>query len=437
MDSPWQHSNLSLSQWLLWHEQRRGAPYVLSPLAMAFSFFTKLDTKHFRQAFQSVVDRSDALRTVFVEEGGVPRRAVLPHLPLAMEIVDLSQAYQPLLAYEQWCSERELRPLAPASKAFDSTLVRLDDQHYVWRLTLHRLIGDSRSLLLIYQETAAAYALASPEMMDALPPLPCVENFIEYERQQLAEQLGSMRFLDGLAAPHPRPHVPRPLPLPGERYTAELGAERTARLRQSAQDLLPPGQYASCRIFLLCAGALVALMAQSRNCPTVCIDTDLDTRAPGPWESAIGRISRMASLTVTPAPGEESGGLLREVIEAFAAGHAPGQVPALGVRPAASCRVLLQVDDMTYAPFAHLPVKVERMDNCCSPRKGRQARDKETAPALCLWIDSYGSRENLRATFVCCGQQLHGQGPQLAEEYIRLLDALLAARAQPVQSTRE
>ena len=58
-------------------------------------------------------------------------------------------------------AERDLRPLAPAARTFASTLLRLGDQHYVWRLALHRLIADSCSLALIYRYTAEAYAAAA------------------------------------------------------------------------------------------------------------------------------------------------------------------------------------------------------------------------------------------------------------------------------------
>ena len=90
----WSRSDLTLSQWQVWHEQRFGAGhgplYTLSPLSAAFTFHASLDPRLFRQAFQSVVERSDALRSIFVEEDGVPQRYVVPRFVQAMDIVDLS-----------------------------------------------------------------------------------------------------------------------------------------------------------------------------------------------------------------------------------------------------------------------------------------------------------------------------------------------------------
>ncbi len=116
--SAWSRSNLTQGQWQIWYEQRSGSSarphYTRSPLSAAFSFNASLDTRLFRQAFQSVVEHSDALRTVFVEEDGVPQRHVLPSIPMSMDIVDLSATYHPAAAYEQWMAERDLRPLSPA-----------------------------------------------------------------------------------------------------------------------------------------------------------------------------------------------------------------------------------------------------------------------------------------------------------------------------------
>lgn len=428
MNSPWSQSNLSLSQWLLWQEQHRQPLYVLSPPAIAFTFLANVDAKHFRQAFQSVVDRSDALRTVFVEEDGIPQRYVLPRVPQAMDVVDLSAVSQPLLAYEQWHAERDLRPLSPALRPFDSTLVRLGDQHYIWRLALHRLIGDSRSLLLIYRRMAEAYAASAAGVLDALPLLPGLEEYIDQERRRVEDAAR----LDALA-PARRDQLRRSLTVPGERYAVDFGVERTMQLRRAAQDVLPETSFDGSNLFLLCAAALAALVARLRGCRKVTIDTELDQRGRELWTETIGPISRSLSLAIKTAPEDDMGSLLRKVTQEFLRVQDKLQVAPVGTRPAAPCRVLLQIDDLTFGPFGELPAKVERLDGCCSRRKARRERESKLEPALCLWIDSFGNRENLRATFDCCGHPAQGRGPQLAQEFLRLLDALLAAREQPLR----
>jgi hypothetical protein len=447
----WSRSNLTLSQWQIWHEQRSGASnrplYSLGPLATAFTFHGGLDPRLFRQAFQSVVERSDALRSVFVEQDGVPQRYVVARLALAMDIVDLSAVYQPVAAYEQWMAERDLRPLAPAVRTFDSTLLRLGDQHYVWRLALHRLIADSCSLALIYRHTAEAYAATAAGSIGTLRQLPSFEEYARYER---AHSGATPPAVEGVAASRPHARSRKPLPVPGERYALDFGLERTAALRSMAADFAQTGPNGAAggvdvgdgraAILLFSAAALAALLARLRKCRTVCIDTEVDLRQLGPWQDTIGRISRACTLTVEDVQMQSLPGLAGRLGRELSNVRLGVQAEPKGERPAPACRALLQLDDMVFGPLAGVDAKVERLDSCCSQRKQGELRESKTGeaktePCICLRIEGYGGRDNLKAVFTFCGAQIaQERGPQLAQEYMRLLDALLSAREQPIQA---
>jgi hypothetical protein len=417
----WSRSNLTVSQWLLWYEQRRPQPYVLSPLSLAFTFFDRLDTRYFRQAFQSVADRSDSLRTVFVEEDGLPRRYVLPRLSMAMDIVDLSATSQPAVVCEQWLTERDLRPLSPALRPFDSTLVRLGEQHFVWRLALHRLIGDSRSLLLIYQYTAEAYAAVAAGTSDALRPLSAFEDYVSYDRKRV----NNAALLEPWSSLRSHVHVSQPLPVPGDHYPFDLGTERTGALRRAASELAGDGIEGSSALFLLFATSLAILLVRLRGCQSVCIDTDLDMRPPGTWQDTIGRISSPHTLSVEVAEDELLPGLLSRLGVELERVRQQVRLAPITERSAAACRALLQVDDTTFPPFSGSAVKVDRLGACCSGRQVREQWETKVEPDICLHIDSYANRDNFKAVFTfCSGHVPHVQGSELAQEYLRLLDAL-------------
>ena len=432
--SAWSRSNLTLGQWQIWYEPRWGASaqphYTRSPLSAAFTIYANLDTRLFRQAFQSVVERSDALRTVFVDEDGVPQRHVLPSIPLAMDIVDLSATYQPAAAYEQWMAERDLRPLSPGARLFDSTLLRLSDQHYVWRLVLHRLIADSHTLALIYRYTADAYAAAAAGTIDTLGALPSFEEYARHDRMQA----GSLFAPEGRSSSRPQGRPAKPLPVPGERYVLDLGIERTARLRRTAAAAAAPGSDdTSAAIFLIAASALAFLLARRRRCRAVYIDTDLDLRHLGPWQDTPGRISRAHTLMVEDVQQQSLAGLTARLGRELAKAHQSGQVAQNSDRPLPACSALLQVDDVEFPPFAGAEVKVERLDTCYSLRKSGEAHEARLEPSICLRIEGYSGRENLKAVFTFGSGHLgETRGPQLAQEYMRLLDALLSAREQPI-----
>jgi hypothetical protein len=182
-------------------------------------------------------------------------------------------------------------------------------------------------------------------------------------------------------------------------------------------------------LFALCAAGLAVLLARLRGCRTVCIDTALDVRATGQWQNTIGCISRPQRLTVGVTEGQTPAHLLRTVGAALAQVQQQRQVAPAGEHPAA-CRALLQLDDVTFPPFGEFAVKVERLDTCYSLRK---TRAPELEPVVCLAIDSYNSPDNLKAAFTLCDGHLpNGRVPELAQAYLRLLDALIAAREQPL-----
>ena len=249
---------------------------------------------------------------------------------------------------------------------------------------------------------------------------------------------------EGLTNSRPHARFRRPLPVPDEHYVLDFGTERTAALRRMAADFAHAGvggakgvNSASSRtaVFLFSAAALAALLARLRKCRAVCIDTDLDLRHLGPWQETIGRISRACTLTVEDVQSQSLPGLAGRLGRELLKVQQGAQTGLKGERPAPACRALLQLDDIVFGPFAGVDAKVERLDSCCSQRKHGEQREYKTEPCICLRIEGYAGRDNLRAVFTFCGAQIaQERGPQLAQEYMRLLDALLSAREQPIQA---
>jgi hypothetical protein len=83
-------SNLTQNQFLMWMGQQRSPEAPLYNMIFTFTIDGEIDPETFQAAFQTLVDRSDALRTVFEEIGGVPQQRVLPYLPYQVEFIDLS-----------------------------------------------------------------------------------------------------------------------------------------------------------------------------------------------------------------------------------------------------------------------------------------------------------------------------------------------------------
>ena len=105
-------SNLTPHQLLMWlaHELYPGVP--LHHLATTFTLAAPIEVDHFRRAFQTLVDSSDALRTVIETVHGTPRQRVLESVRRPLDYVDLSPAPDPEEAAAAWVRARSARARA-------------------------------------------------------------------------------------------------------------------------------------------------------------------------------------------------------------------------------------------------------------------------------------------------------------------------------------
>ncbi|MEL6944849.1 MAG: condensation domain-containing protein, partial [Bacteroidota bacterium] len=68
--------DLTQSQLLLWTGQQLNPESPLYNMAFVFELPETIEIAHFRAAFQKIIEQSDALRTIFVLENGVPKQQV-------------------------------------------------------------------------------------------------------------------------------------------------------------------------------------------------------------------------------------------------------------------------------------------------------------------------------------------------------------------------
>lgn len=166
----------------------------------------RIDTRRLDEAFRSVVDRHDALRTVFEDDRGRPRARVLPagELPVPVTTEEFGSAEEA----RTWLTEQARRPfdLAGGPLARMAVAALAEDEHLIC-VSVHHITGDGDSLDLIIGEMFGRYEGAA-----AGTPLPRVvtasesvaeEADLEWWRARLA---GAPTVLD-LPSDRPRPAV--------------------------------------------------------------------------------------------------------------------------------------------------------------------------------------------------------------------------------------
>jgi amino acid adenylation domain-containing protein/non-ribosomal peptide synthase protein (TIGR01720 family) len=178
----YKRSNLTKHQVLIWVGQKLHPDSTLYTLCVPFTIPFAIDAEHMQRAFQALVDRTDALRTVIEEIDGIPQQKVLSRRQHRMELQDFSSADNPSGAARAWIDVRRGRPFRLDAALFDTALLRVRPGEFVWYLALHHTIADGWSIKLIFDRLARLYQLSVEGRLHAADEFPQFQDYIEYER---------------------------------------------------------------------------------------------------------------------------------------------------------------------------------------------------------------------------------------------------------------
>ncbi|MFD0021696.1 amino acid adenylation domain-containing protein [Streptomyces sp. NPDC058382] len=147
---------LSYAQQRLWFINRLEGPGSAYNIPLVLELDGALDTDALRTALHDVVERHEALRTVFPERDGVPHQLVLP--------ADAATPRLPVVSTAP--ADLEAAVLAAVREPFDvsadpplrALLLRSAPGHHVLVLVLHHIAGDGWSLAPLTRHLGEAYA---------------------------------------------------------------------------------------------------------------------------------------------------------------------------------------------------------------------------------------------------------------------------------------
>ncbi len=231
--------------------------------SFTFQLSGPLNLPALRQAYQTIVDRHEALRTTFSLDG--ESQIIAPHLVLDIPLVDFSQhgaterdakVREYLTAYEQQPFDLIKGPLLAVR------ILKLDEQNHLLVTTIHHLVCDGHSIGVLLDELRALYAAgcqgAACELREPLP-------YRDYVRWQ-AEKLQSPEALAHEAYWADRFKVPPPpLELPADHPRPPVktynGARQGITLNTAiTRDLKRAGAKQGCTLFMTLLGAYQLLL---------------------------------------------------------------------------------------------------------------------------------------------------------------------------------
>ena len=185
-----ERSNLTKRQLFMWmgHKLDPGRPSY--NMMMAFTIEGPLNPAYFFDAFQALVDHTDALRTVIKDKDkdkdkevdGVPQQRVQRYMFCELDYLDFSEMPEPETLLQRWLEQRRVIPFNLEERLFDSALIKMAPERFIWYLNLHHIIIDAWSFSLLYRRMADFYQYALQERLHDIAPPPSFEAYIEYER---------------------------------------------------------------------------------------------------------------------------------------------------------------------------------------------------------------------------------------------------------------
>lgn len=288
-------SNLTQSQLMIWLGQKLNPDAPLYNMVHTFTIHGSINPTSFQAAFQALLDRSDALRTVIDEINNVPQQRVVDDFRYTVEYLDFSTEPDPDQTLRDWVDNRRQRLLNLADCLFDTILIKLTPDKSVWYLNMHHLITDVTAFALVYRRMAEFYALAEAGRLTDAPELPTYADFVAQERAArqseqaaVAEDFWREKLTDPIEATNfygrtlveARPRTRR-VPL-------DLGQRRSEQLKTIAQEKGIRSLTLDLSLFHIFAATLATLLYRISGKKRLAIGTPFHNRTTVEAKETIG-----------------------------------------------------------------------------------------------------------------------------------------------------
>ncbi|MFF2625665.1 amino acid adenylation domain-containing protein [Kitasatospora griseola] len=276
---------LSPAQQRLWFVEQLNGPSALYNIPFGFRITGPVDTEALIEALRDVVERHEALRTVFVADSGVPEQRIVP-TPAAEDLVRQMRLPAAELDAAVRFAARQEFDLA-TQIPFRAWLFEAGPELRQLLVVVHHIAGDGWSMRPLADDLTAAYAARCAGRAPEWAPLPVqYADYTLWQRDRLGavdapgtplhrqvrywqEQLADLPERVGFPADRPRPAVASqdsatlPLTVPAELH------ERLTELGRRTGTTLFMVMHASLAVLLTRAGAgadlAVGTMAAGRT----------------------------------------------------------------------------------------------------------------------------------------------------------------------------
>lgn len=235
---------LTQSQSLLWIGQEMNPTSPMYNMVMTYEIKDEVSVTHFTNAFNELIRRNDALRSVFLIKNDTPVQVFLENHTYTLEVIDFSDTTDPRATYENWKNERVHMRFDLSECLLDSALIKLNATHYIWYINQHHLITDAWSNGILFSTMAQLYKeFKESNNICNLVKAPSYKEYIVQERDvrdSVKSNTAKEYWGKKVASCPPIPNLyntsATSLDTKSNRVYINLGLERSEKLRALANE---------------------------------------------------------------------------------------------------------------------------------------------------------------------------------------------------------
>ena len=425
-----EQSNLTQSQYLIWTGQKLEPDVPLYNMVLCFKIQGPLQYCHFQSAFQTLLDRSEPLRSVIEEVDGVPRQRVRDPFNFALPFVDLSATSAPQAELRSWIRRQCVVHFDFNDLLFDTALLKVGHKNFVWYFNQHHVMTDAWSTSVIYQRMAELYQHSVNNTLDKAPSWPCFQIYVEHEKKSSNGTLGQkateywskqLRLLPEPAQLYGRRAQPNSART--ERVRCDLGLERSQALRQLAAEKEFRSLTLHLSLFNVFCTVLLAFLHRVSGERSLVVGTPAHNRTTPAFKETIGLFIEIFPILAELDKNENFRSLFKKVANAsgnFFKYALPGVSRSAANR---SFNVLLNYIHASFPDFCGMPMESEWIHAGYGDRRHHlrlQVHDFDESGQFLLYFDIHADLFDAKARTA------------MTFHFLRLLDAFIEDASQPI-----
>ncbi len=182
---------LSWAQERLWFMHQIEGESGAYTMSFTVRLVGDLNIKALEQAFQSMVQRHEVLRTRFESKNNLPVQVIVPNITRPLAVVDLQQVPDPWKQVKELATQEAAKPF---DLVHDSVLRvkmwQVSPQEYILLVAIHHIAADGWSMGIFIRDLSAYYRAITTDSSVELPELHVqYADFTIWQRQWLTDQI--------------------------------------------------------------------------------------------------------------------------------------------------------------------------------------------------------------------------------------------------------